>query len=294
MAREPRYSDGMVEGLQESDAWLAVSRYDGVEERRMIDDQITVVIPTSPIPDHPSTVIIEKTIQSIRFHLPESQIIVMADGVRPQVEHRRAQYEEYIQRLADKLARMEFGNTCMPIFTEPTQQAMMLKRVLESMIETPLVLFIEHDTYLPTTWSPRDDGSTHPEDCTFAWQDIADVIMSGQVNMVRFYLWQQIWHEHEHLMHGKLIQGNSTFVKTTQYSQWPNVGSADFYRKILSEHFHPNERKMIEIGMYGPVANAPWEQYRIAIYYPEPNARRFYHMNGRVDTVTGIRDPAEW
>jgi hypothetical protein len=281
----------MVEGLQESDAWLAVSRYDGVEERRMIDDQITVVIPTSPIPDHPSTVIIEKTIQSIRFHLPESQIIVMADGVRPQVEHRRAQYEEYKNQLSKRL--LDYGRIEMAVFDQPTQQAWMLRETLKQ-ITTPLVLFIEHDTYLPTTWSPRDDGSTHPEDCTFAWQDIADIIMSGQVNMVRFYLWQQIWHEHEHLMHGKLIQGNSTFVKTTQYSQWPCIAAADFYRKILTEHFQPTERKMIEIGMYGPVANAPWEQYRIAIYYPEPNARRFYHMNGRVDTVTGVRDPAEW
>jgi len=257
----------------------------------MIDDIVTCVIPTSPVPSHPSTTIIEKTIQSIRFHLPESRIIVMADGVRPQVEHRRAQYEEYKNQLSKRL--LEYGRIEMAVFDQPTQQAWMLRETLKK-ITTPLVLFIEHDTYLPTIQNPRDDGSIHPEDCAFAWQDIADVITYNKVNMVRFYLWEKIWHEHEHLMHGRLTQGNSTFIKTTQYSQWPNMGSANFYREILSRHFQPTERKMIEIGMYGPVANTPWETFRISIYYPEPNARRFYHMNARVDSVTGIRDTAEW
>lgn len=263
----------------------------------MIDNQITVFIPTSPIPSHPSTEIISKVLHSIRFHLPEARIIISADGVRPQVEHRKKQYEDYLQQLSDRLATMEFGNTCMQIWMEPVQQAEMLRQMLDSgLMDTPLVLFVEHDTYLTTTSNPRDEegtGLTHTEDCPINWEDISDIIASGGVNMVRFYLWEKIWHEHEYLMRGQMYQGESKFIKTVQYSQWPNIASADFYRKILSEHFQSKEQKMIEIGMYGPVVAAPWEDYRIAIYHPEPNARRFFHLNGRADE-NGVRDACDW
>lgn len=262
----------------------------------MVDDQITVVIPTSPIPSHPSTEIIERVIASIRFHLPTARLIIMADGVRGQVEHRRAAYKEYVIRLFEKAHHGEFGNAEVTSWTDPTQQAWMLRDTLKT-ITTPLVLFVEHDTYLVTTTNPRDIENTgrtdHPEDCIINWQDIADLIQSGGANMVRFYLWERIWHEHEYLMRGQMIQGETKFIKTVQYSQWPCIASADFYRRILTQYFQPTERLMIEPRMMSPVSDAPWEDFRVVIYHPEPNARRFYHLNGRADE-NGVRDPSDW
>jgi hypothetical protein len=260
----------------------------------MIDSKVTVCIPTSPIPSHPSTYIIEKVLKSVRFHLPEAKIIVMADGVRKSVEYRRGQYEQYIQNLAMVISSMKYGNTIMPIFEKPTQQTGMMNHVLKNEITTPLVLFIEHDTFLVTDVNPRDvDGVTRKEDCPIEWDEIAKVILSGQLNMVRFYAWEKIWHEHEYLMCGDFVDGYTRFVKTKQYSQWPNIASTVFYKRILVEHFKPTDAFMIEPTMVSPVSTHPWEDYKIAIYHPQPNARRFYHMNGRVGS-DGQKDPSDW
>lgn len=257
-------------------------------------EQITVCIPTSPIPRHPDTSMIENTIKSIRFHLPESPIIIMADGVRPNVEHRRWQYKGYTEHLKQMIQDGELQNVCLSDWVPYTQQAKMMRETLDILVTTPYVLFCEHDGELVTNFNPRDGQSiTRPEDCHIAWQDILDLLASGGANMVRFYAWDEIHHAHAHLMCGQMIQGASKFIKTTQYSQWPHIARTDFYKKMLADHFAPDAIKMIEIGMYGPVGAAAWDQYRIVIYYPDGNARRFYHRNGRADE-NGVQDPVDW
>lgn len=257
-----------------------------------VSGQISVVIPTSPIPRHPDTGMIERTIESIRFHLPDSRIYIMCDGVRPNVEFRRAQYEEYKIRLIEKCTKLR-ANIHITLNQEYSQQAIMMRKALD-MIDTPYVLFCEHDGELVTTHNPRDGfQNTLPEDCKINWQDITDLLGSGGANFVRFYAWEKIVPEHAHLMGGQMIQGSSKFIQTVQYSQWPHIANCDFYRKMLSRYVAPHDRKMIEIAMYGPVVESLWEQFRVCIYYPEPNARRFYHRNGRADE-TGKQDPADW
>ena len=44
-------------------------------------DLVTVLIPVSPIPSHPSTEVLDVTIDSIRTRLPDAEIIIMFDGV---------------------------------------------------------------------------------------------------------------------------------------------------------------------------------------------------------------------
>jgi len=256
----------------------------------MIDDQITVLIPTSPIPSHPDTGIIEKVISSVRFHLPSAFIVLMADGLREEVKHREEQYKRYLHKLQCLVG--DNTNMWLKCFREHTHQAAMMCETLKY-VNTPLVLFNEHDAHLVTDFNPRDAGGQFPEDCTINWQDIHDLIVSGGANVVRFYLWEQIWHEHKHLMHGQMIQGSSRFIQTRQYSGWPNVGSADFYRRVLKQHFAPGQKRMVELGLVGPIENAAWEDYRVTLYYPGINNRRFYHMNGRWDEKTNTRDMAD-
>lgn len=244
----------------------------------MYDDKVTVVIPTSPIPSHPSTDMIAEVLKAIRAYFPTAKIIICADGVRGQVEHRRSDYNQYIQALANRLTTMEFGNTMMPIFTEPTQQAEMLRRVM-GMIETPLILFVEHDAIL------RDKPPIE-------WGPIISLLLTGQISMVRFYHWDRIWHEHEHLMREHFTHEGVEFVKTIQFSGWPNIAATGYYEYILNKYFIPGDRKMIETVMYGPVCNEPWEDHKIVIYYPE-QANTFNHLNGRVGE-NGVKDPGEW
>lgn len=257
-----------------------------------ISKSVSVCIPTSPIPRHPDTGMIEQTIDSIRTQLPDSRIFIMCDGVRPNVEFRREQYEEYKVRLIEKCTKLR-GNIHVILCQNYSQQALMMRQTLE-MIDTPFVLFCEHDGELVTTNNPRDGfQNTLPEDCNIEWQDITGLIASGGMNIIRFYAWDKIYSGHAHMMCGQMIQGKSKFIKTIQYSQWPHIASTRFYREMLQKHFGPTEIKMIEIGMYGPVAAAPWEQYRIGIYAPEGNMRRFYHRNGRADE-NGVQDPVDW
>jgi hypothetical protein len=259
-----------------------------------IDSLVTVFIPTSPVPSHPDTAIIERVIQSVRFHLPTAKIIVTADGIRPSVEHRRVQYTQYLENLANIIATMKYGNTMMPIFDKPTQQANMLRRMIEAHVTTPLLLFVEHDTFLVTGWNPSDEnGITAPENCCYDWDGIASALLSRTINMVRFYAWERIFPEHASLMCGDLMYGRTPFVKTIQYSQWPNIARTDFYKHILDTYFSRTELKMIETTMASPVVRAPWEDFKVAIYYPAHNARRFYHLNARVGK-DGKKDPGEW
>lgn len=261
-----------------------------------VTSQITVLIPTSPIPSHPSTEILDQVIASIRFHLPESPIIIMADGVRDQVGHRKIQYQEYLAFVSDKLALGLYGNAFMPIFTEPTHQADMIRQMLDAHVDTPYVAFFEHDVTLVTDKNPRDienTGITHSKDCEIRWNDICDLLASGGSNLVRFYLWEKIWHEHEYLMRGQMIQGESRFIQTVQFSGWPFVARTD-YLEALIDRIDYGKKTMIEPAVYGSIAGSSWESNRLTIYLPEPNGRRFYHLNGRVDTKTGHRDPSDW
>lgn len=241
---------------------------------------ITVVIPTSPIPSHPDTRFIEEAIQSVRYHLPTAEIIIMMDGVRPSMEHRRAQYEEYKRRLIMKC--QEWTNVLPVVFTEHKQQSGMLREVIEKYVKTPLLFFVEHDAVLTQDY--------------IDWNAISKSILSGEVNMVRLYYYDHIHPEHAYLMRGALNSNGIPFIKTVQYSQWPNIASTEFYRGILSRYFPgpahvdgltPSGDGMIETVMYGPVVNKEWDEFKIVIYNPDP-AKRFIHRNGREN------DPADW
>ncbi len=245
----------------------------------MLNYQITVLIPTSPIPRHPDTGQIDACVDSVRRYFPRAQLIIMADGVRPQMEHRRAQYEEYVASVRSKAFAGEYGpNAVVKKFREHSQQAVMTRETLRD-VDTPLILFCEHDVVF------RPEGA-------IAFPAIFDLLLTGGANLVRFYNWADIWHEHAHLMRGEFGHQGSRFVRTVQYSQWPLVSTANYHRAILDRYFTPERRAMIETVMYGPVAASQWEDHKIVIYLN--GGLVFEHRNGRMDEATGVRDPADW
>ena len=246
----------------------------------MFDDQVTILIPTSPIPSHPSTALIDETIAGIRNYFPTAKIIIMCDGVRASVEHRRGQYNEYLCRI---MARCEHGpypyiNTQMKMFADPTQQAWMTRETLKE-VTTPYVIFNEHDATL----------RANPP---IEWDAIFHLLGTDEANMVRFYHWDRIWHEHEYLMRDHIVFENVEFVRTVQFSGWPFIAKTDYLRRLVTDYFGPYDRKMIETGLYGPICSAPWDAHKMVIYYPD-NADCFVHRDGRTN-AQGIRDPGEW
>jgi hypothetical protein len=244
-----------------------------------LDSQVTILIPTSPIPRHPATDLLEECVAGVRVHLPTAHLILLADGVRPQVANRRAQYAEYLKRVCKLVNDGKLGNAKMSVFANHSQQAIMTRNVLHHHVNTPLILFLEHDAIFRS--APPINFSA-----------IFDLLLQNQANLVRFYGWQDIYHEHAYLMRGELIHQGARFVKTVQYSQWPLVSRTDYHVKLLDKHAKPGQVTMIESVAYGPVAGAPWEDNKIVIYLDQELV--FRHRDGRTDEATGVRDPGEW
>lgn len=230
---------------------------------------ITVVTPCSPIPSHPDTAIFEQTLESVRHHLPESEIVLTFDGVRPEQEDRRADYEEFIRRTL-WLADHKWGNVLPLIFDDHLHQTGMMRAALPH-IDTPLVMYVESDTPVVT------DEPIH-------WASVAHYLMDGTANLVRFHHEAHIPPEHKHMMHGEVLG----LTRTSQWSQRPHVARTDYYRRIMDDHFTPGAKSFIEDKMHGVCSEAfilrgmdGWIDHKLCIYTPEGNIKRSYHLDGR-------------
>lgn len=250
-------------------------RYRFEQDLEIDPDDITVIIPTSPIPSHPDTRIINETITSIRERLPTAEIIVMIDGVRDEQDERRWHYNKYLEQL---LWDMNYKwNRVYPLyFREHSHQAKMTMTALNH-IKTPFILFAEHDT---------------PLNATIGWQGILDAMRSEKANVVRFHFEAIIPDAHKPLMLGPPEMVNSVrMIPTAQWSQRPHLASTEFYRKIMRDNFNEQSRTMIEDVVHGKLYNAfarrgkaGWNDWRVWIYAPEGQSLKFsLNLDGRED-----------
>lgn len=240
---------------------------------RAVDDRVTVLIPTSPIPSHPSLDIIATTIASVREQLPDAEILVVADGTRPELGARTPEYHEYLRRLCWACAH-EWHNVTPIILPSWGHQANATRVALESVV-TPLALFVEHDT---------------PLEGDIDWEACAAAVESGRANLVRFHHESEVLDVHRHLMldtEPQDVEG-APLLRTVQWSQRPHLASAGFYRSLIHEHFPPTSRTMVEDTMHSVVESAwqrwgeaGWAQFRLWMYAPEGNIRRSHHLDGR-------------
>lgn len=237
-------------------------------------NDIAVIIPTSPIPIHPSTEFIEQTINSCHAQLPDSPIHIMCDGVRKEMEHRRDSYQQYIYRLYHRQRGQSYH---VYPFCLHYHQAGLLKKILQHLKE-PYFLFCEHDCVLDE--KPID------------WEAIKIMLSNGEANTVRLYWHETIHPEHEYLMDGRC----GDFVMTNQWSGWPFIGRREFYIQMLDRYFAGDQQKqMLESGLYGPVLAGPWNDFRTWIYCKTDRMGvTFRHLNGRVDPKTGEKDFGDW
>lgn len=228
-----------------------------------IQEALTVVVPTSYIPSHPSTEIIDQTIASIRAHTG-SDIILTIDGLRPEHEEMSNDYTEYVSRLLWK-CNFEYENVHPILFDKHTHQAGMMKKAL-SQVHTELVMYVEHDTPLVTD-EPID------------WEFLVNVLMRGDAHVIRFHFEAFIPEEHQYLMvHEKDMP---YLVATKQWSQRPHIARTDFYRGIMGL-FSDEANCFIEDFMHGQAAEGNWDDWKIFIYSPDPkNIKRSLNLDGR-------------
>lgn len=235
-------------------------------ETRSARDRVTVLLPTSPIPSQPDTLIIEETVLSIRAHL-DAEIIIMIDGVRDEQAHYRDAYDEYVARILHLAAHTWTGVTPL-LFDEHHHQAAMTRHALD-LVRTPTVMFVEHDT--PLAPEPID------------WDAILGVLEDGALHLVRFHHEAQIPEPHQYLMLDPtpVGMGGVPVVRTIQWSQRPHAAQTSYYRRILGDYFPAGDRTMIEPRMHSICQSEPWGAHRLGIYAPGPMIKRSLHLDGR-------------
>jgi hypothetical protein len=241
------------------------------------DDLITVLIPTSPIPSHPSPAVIAETIASVRAQLPHAEILIMCDRPNPTAEHRRDAYDAYVYELT-RLCREQWTGVLPVVFDEHLHQSGMTSRALD-MVTTPLILFVEHDT---------------PIYGRIDWPGLTAAVTSGDAGVIRLHHEAIIHPEHAHLMLGgpsPVGPAGVSLIPTQQWSQRPHLADTSLYRMLLAEHL-AGRRMMVEDVMHGVVQDhwgsygmAGWRRWRLHIYAPddttEHGLKRSWHTDGR-------------
>lgn len=238
-----------------------------------VDDRITVLVTMSPIASHPATAVIDETLASIRERLPRAEIIVLCDGVRPEQEDRRDDYEQAIRRLL-WTCNLHGRNVLPVIFDDHVHQANMVRAGLEH-VRTPLVLFVEHDTPLVGE---------------IPWDGLCDVVQSGDAHVVRFHHEASVLAVHEHLCPDSAARDvrGVPLRRTVQWSSRPHLADTEFYRQLIGGYFGVESRTFTEDVLHGVVDQAwrehgedGWDEFRLWIYSPPGDIKRSTHLDGR-------------
>lgn len=229
----------------------------------LADYRITTLVSSSPIKSHPDTHVLEETIESIRRQV-FTEIILMFDGVRPEQENRREDYEEYIRR-ALWLCDHKWGTVLPLVFDDHLHQGACTKRALEH-VNTPHILYVEHDT--PLTGN-------------IPWFSLQGLIEDETANLIRFHHEHKIPEEHNYLMLDRAT--DLPMTQTLQWSQRPHLAKTEFYQSMLDRCFPDDEKNFIEDVVYTHLANTDhWGWWKTWIFTPTGgDIRRSYHLNGR-------------
>lgn len=252
--KEIEYISENPEHRNQCVAWWQREKLD-IKDKLLQDTGFTtVIIPTSPIKSHPSTEIIDKCIESVRYQLPNARIIITFDGVRKEDEHRRKDYEEFKARF---LWKYNNQNVYPLIFKEHTHQVGMARETMKH-VKTSTLVYVEGDTGFVT-------------DKKIDWQYCKSKIEDGTSNLIRFHFENIIPEPHKHLM----LKADGSLLETAQWSQRPQLTSTAYYKRIL-DYFSPNALTFIEDYMHGKLANdyveqgrQGWLQHRVHIYHDE-------------------------
>lgn len=245
-------------------------------------NDITIVMPTSVSPLHPSTDLIDEVISSVRKYFPDNEIILQVDGLRKEQLHRKESYDEYKNRILWKSLH-EWKNVLPIIFDKHSHQSTMMADTID-FIKTPLLLYIEGDVKL------RDNINVD-------WQEVVDILDSEKAYTVRFYSFNvTIEPDHMYLM-GKQ---EGDFIQSWQWSQQPHVSYVKYYREMVLPHTTP--KLFIEDIFYGKVfsdctsSKKGWDKHRLWLYNPvgSSDIRVAQHLDGRRNLRKFTGDDEAW
>lgn len=244
------------------------------------DDEITAIVLTSPTKLNPDLSMIQETIRSVRERIGGCEILVCCDGVRAEQNHMRDAYEIYLHELA-MWCNTQF-NVCPFLNGTHMHQSGLIRRILDE-VRTPYVLMMEHDTPL----------------CgDIDWGCVLDQMEQFDLNQMRFSHEALILDVHKRLFLDPL-EGSKDWTPTFQFSMRPHVARTDWYAHIVRDLLAPEARTFVEDAVYGLMEHPlrelgadgrfarrkhgirAWEQNRLALYTPQGDIKRSYHLDGR-------------
>lgn len=241
---------------------------------------ITAIVVSSVLPSHPSTEIIDETINSIRHHLPDAEIIIQLDGLRDEQLDRKADYDEYKRRVLWKCLH-QWTNVLPVVFEEHSHQTNMMRATIDQ-IKTPLMLYVEADCPLII-------------DREIDWDECIEMITSGKANTIRFHFEAFVPKEHSHLM----LEKKGNFLQTIQWSQRPHLSRTAYYKNLVLPRV--KEKFFIEDTFHGAVQDdynvlgmAGWGLHGLWIYHPEGQIKRSAHLDGRAGGRKFTTDDEIW
>lgn len=246
-------------------------------------NDVTIVVPTSVISDHPDTSIIDAVISSIRHHFPDNEIILQIDGLREEQAHRKDSYDEYKSRVLWKCLH-EWNNVLPIVFEEHSHQSTMITKTID-LVRTPAILYVEGDVAIN-------------KDAEIDWQTIMDMLDSQEAYTVRFYSFNKtIEPSHEYLM----LEQSGDFIQTFQWSQQPHMSLTSYYKDVVIPNIQP--RDFIEDKFYGKVFSDVhedpknnWATHRLWLYNPteKGDIRVVKHLDGRKNLRKFTSDDDAW
>jgi hypothetical protein len=236
-------------------------------------DDVTIIVVTSVLPSHPDTTILDETIREVRMHFPKNEIILQIDGLREERLNRKADYDEFKNRVLWKCLH-EWKNVLPIVFDEHSHQTTMMKKTI-GLIQTSAMLYVEGDA--PITGDRNID-----------WQQCLDMLEFGKANTIRFHFEASIPEEHKHLM----LKKKGNFLKTIQWSQRPHLSLVQYYREEVLRV--SDEKTFIEDKFHGVVQDDGWFKHKLWIYHPEGDIKRSYHLDGRAGTKKFTADDEAW
>ncbi len=244
-------------------------------------NDITIVIPTSVSPVHPSTEIIDEVVRSVRQYFPHNEIILQVDGLREEQMHRKQMYDEYKNRILWKCIH-EWKNILPIIFEEHSHQSNMMKETID-LIRTPLMFYIEGDIALQ-------------DNLDLPWQKMLDMLDSQKAYTIRFYTFNKfIEPDHMYLMG----EQDGDFIQTAQWSQQPHLSFVPYYRDMVLPNTTP--KLFIEDRYYSKVLTdcsrrEGWDLHRLWLYNPleKDDVRIVNNLDGRRGLKKFTDDDIAW
>lgn len=250
---QSRYSMWKRQWRREFDELVGVDFFD-------LSSEITVVVSTSPVPGDGYAMLVE-TLESVRRQLPESEILIFADGVRDEQAHLAEGYYESLTRLACDHSPGRGGLDVSLCFDGTWRhQAGTARRWMDE-IRSTYVLFVEHDA--PFVRREID------------WEDVKR--HAAHLMAVRFHFMPQVHPEHEYLT----VEDREMVTITRQWSQRPHLMRTNALCSALATHFTEESRTMIEDKLHSVAQREHWE---IGIWSPvKADLKYTDHLDGRGD-----------